>query len=188
MAPQPVLDPQAIRLPQHPGTGQTRANRATIRVASELLDRLVNETGEVMISRARVQGELAAVRGSLADLNANLERLRLQLRDMELQTETQMQSRLALARDTQQSFDPLEFDRFTRVQEITRGMAESVSDVATVQRAVDGADDQLQAQARQSRNLQRELLSTRLVDVPGGAPSLQRQRQTGALGHRGWPH
>lgn len=178
VAPQPVLDPQAIRLPQHPGAGQTRANRATIRVASELLDRLVNETGEVMISRARVQGELAAVRGSLADLNANLERLRLQLRDMELQTETQMQSRLALARDTQQSFDPLEFDRFTRVQEITRGMAESVSDVATVQRqlqrAVDGADDQLQAQARQSRNLQRELLSTRLVEFEAMAERLYR--------------
>jgi chemosensory pili system protein ChpA (sensor histidine kinase/response regulator) len=174
----PPLDPQAIRLPLHPSAGQTRTNRATIRVASELLDRLVNETGEVMISRARVQGELAAVRGSLADLNANLERLRLQLRDMELQTETQMQSRLALARDTQQAFDPLEFDRFTRVQEITRSMAESVSDVATVQRqlqrAVDGADDQLQAQARQSRNLQRELLSTRLVEFEAMAERLYR--------------
>ena len=56
----------------------------------------------------------------------NLDRLRHQLRDIELQAETQMQSRLAQARDAEASFDPLEFDRFTRVQELTRMMASSV--------------------------------------------------------------
>jgi chemosensory pili system protein ChpA (sensor histidine kinase/response regulator) len=170
--------PQGLVLPLHPVAQGVRSARATIRVATDLLDRLVNETGEVMISRVRVQGELAAVRGSLSDLSANLERLRLQLRDMELQTETQMQSRLALARDTQQAFDPLEFDRFTRVQEITRSMAESVNDVATVQRqlqrAMDGAEDQLEAQGRQSRALQRDLLSTRLVEFEAMAERLYR--------------
>jgi len=43
-----------------------------------------------------------------------------------------MQSRLELAKETQRGFDPLEFDRFTRFQEVTRLMAESVSDVSTV--------------------------------------------------------
>ncbi len=52
--------------------------------------------------------------------------------DIEVQAETQMQSRLALSKDVAAGFDPLEFDRFTRVQELTRMMAESVNDVAKV--------------------------------------------------------
>jgi chemosensory pili system protein ChpA (sensor histidine kinase/response regulator) len=79
-----------------------------------------------------------------------------------------MQSRLAQTKDTAQSFDPLEFDRFTRVQELTRMMAESVHDVATLQRnlqqAVEGVEDDLIAQARQTRELQRDLLRTRMVE------------------------
>src|SRR5256885_7209683 len=67
-----------------------------------------------------------------------------------------MQSRLALSKDSAVGFDPLEFDRFTRVQELTRMMAESVNDVATVQRNLQrdmaGAEDDLVAQGRQARS------------------------------------
>ncbi|MDP3414111.1 MAG: chemotaxis protein CheW, partial [Polaromonas sp.] len=112
------------------------------------------------------------------DLTGNLDRLRGQLRDIELQAETQMQSRLAQARDADQSFDPLEFDRFTRVQELTRMMAESVNDVATVQRTlqrtVEATEDDLIAQARQTRELQRDLLRTRMVEFEGISERLYR--------------
>ena len=140
----------------------------TVRVRSQLLDRLVNQAGEVMISRARMDAHLTQLRTSLQDLTGNLDRLRNQLRDVELQSESQMQSRLAQTKDTAQSFDPLEFDRFTRVQELTRMMAESVHDVATVQRSlqrsIEGAEDDLIAQGRQARELQRDLLRTRMVE------------------------
>lgn len=151
---------------------------AAVRVRPELLDRLVNQTGEVMITRSRMEAELVALRSSLKDLTGNLDRLRGQLRDIELQAETQMQSRLAQARDADQSFDPLEFDRFTRVQELTRMMAESVNDVATVhrnlQRAVETTEDNLIAQARQTRELQRDLLRTRMVEFEGISERLYR--------------
>lgn len=156
---------------------QVRAG-AAVRVRPELLDRLVNQTGEVMITRSRMESELVTLRGSLKDLTGNLDRLRQQLRDIELQAETQMQSRLAQARDADQSFDPLEFDRFTRVQELTRMMAESVNDVATVQRnlqrAVESTEDGLVAQARQTRELQRDLLRTRMVEFEGISERLYR--------------
>jgi chemosensory pili system protein ChpA (sensor histidine kinase/response regulator) len=140
----------------------------SVRVRSQLLDRLVNQAGEVMISRARMEARLTQLRSSLGDLTGNLERLRNQLRDIELQSESQMQSRLAQTKDSAQAFDPLEFDRFTRVQELTRMMAESVHDVATVQRnlqrSIEGAEDDLIAQGRQARELQRDLLRTRMVE------------------------
>ena len=166
-----------LTLPVAPTAVQARAG-AAVRVRPELLDRLVNQTGEVMITRARMESELVTLRGSLKDLTGNLDRLRGQLRDIELQAETQMQSRLAQARDADQSFDPLEFDRFTRVQELTRMMAESVNDVATVQRnlqrAVESTEDSLVAQARQTRELQRDLLRTRMVEFEGISERLYR--------------
>jgi chemosensory pili system protein ChpA (sensor histidine kinase/response regulator) len=166
-----------LSLPRAPTPVQVRAG-AAVRVRPELLDRLVNQTGEVMITRSRMESELVTLRGSLKDLTGNLDRLRQQLRDIELQAETQMQSRLAQARDADQSFDPLEFDRFTRVQELTRMMAESVNDVATVQRnlqrAVESTEDGLVAQARQTRELQRDLLRTRMVEFEGISERLYR--------------
>ena len=143
----------------------------TVRVRSQLLDRMVNQAGEVMITRSRLDARLGQLRGSLGELTGNLNRLRSQLRDIELQSESQMQTRLAQAKDSAQGFDPLEFDRFTRVQELTRMMAESVHDVATVQRnlqrTVEGTEDDLIAQARQARELQRDLLRTRMVEFEG---------------------
>ncbi|HUR88148.1 MAG TPA: Hpt domain-containing protein [Ramlibacter sp.] len=149
-----------------------------VRVRSQLLDRLMNQAGEVMITRSRLESELRQLRGSLTDLTGNLDRLRSQLRDMELQADAQMQTRLAQAQEAGQSFDPLEFDRYTRVQELTRMMAESVNDVATVQRniqrVVESTEDDLVAQARQTRELQRDLLRTRMVEFEGIADRLYR--------------
>jgi len=129
-----------------------------------------------MISRSRLDARLGQFRSSLGDLSGNLDRLRQQLRDIEVQAESQMQSRLALSKDSAAGFDPLEFDRFTRVQELTRMMAESVNDVATVQRnlqrAMEGAEDDLIAQGRQARELQRDLLRTRMVEFEGIAERL----------------
>ncbi len=148
-----------------------KTSNQSVRVRSQLLDRLVNQAGEVMITRSRLEVRLGQLRGSLVDLTGNLDRLRGQLRDIELQSESQMQSRLAQAKDSAQGFDPLEFDRFTRVQELTRMMAESVDDVATVhrnlQRIVEGTEDDLVAQRRQARELQRDLLRTRMVEFDG---------------------
>ena len=155
-----------------------QSSTASIRVRSQLLDRMVNQAGEVMITRSRLEAELSQLRSALGDMSGNLNRLRQQLRDIEVQAESQMQSRLAQAKESQASFDPLEFDRFTRVQELTRMMAESVNDVATVQRTlqrtVDATEDDLVAQARQTRALQRDLLRTRMVEFEGISDRLYR--------------
>jgi chemosensory pili system protein ChpA (sensor histidine kinase/response regulator) len=155
-----------------------KESRQSVRVRARLLDRLVNQAGEVMLTRTRIESELGQLRGSLGDLTGNLERLRQQLRDVEFQAETQMQSRMEQSKDSQKGFDPLEFDRFTRVQELTRMMAESVNDVATVQRSlqrtVDLTEDDLVAQARQTRDLQRDLLRTRMEEFESISDRLYR--------------
>ncbi|MGY4827872.1 Hpt domain-containing protein [Sphaerotilaceae bacterium SBD11-9] len=154
------------------------ASNAAVRVRGPLLERLVNQAGEVSITRSRIEAEVGNIRGSLGDLTDNLERLRLQLRDIEFQAETQMISRQEAAKQAHEAFDPLESDRFTRFQELTRMMAESVNDVATVQRTLtrtlETTEDELAAQARLTRDLQDDLLRTRMVEFESTSDRLYR--------------
>jgi chemosensory pili system protein ChpA (sensor histidine kinase/response regulator) len=154
------------------------AAAAAVRVRAGLLDRLVNQAGEVSIARERIAADTKALQGALNDLTESLERLRRQLRDIELHSETQIASRLESARAAGASFDPLEMDRFTRFQELTRFMAESVNDVATLQRGLQrtlqSTEDELAVQARVTRELQDDLLRTRMVEFESLADRLYR--------------
>ncbi|PAT36885.1 histidine kinase [Vandammella animalimorsus] len=146
-----------------------------VRVRSTHIDRLINQAGEIQISRSRAESRLRQLNAALEGMTVDLDRLRQQLRELEGQTESQMQSRLALGKESA-NFDPLELDRFTRVQELTRMMAETVNDVATVQRtlqaAMVGTEDDLVAQERKGRELQRDLLHTRMVEFDSVAERL----------------
>jgi chemosensory pili system protein ChpA (sensor histidine kinase/response regulator) len=148
-----------------------------VRVRADVLDRLVNQAGEVSISRSRLENEVLQIKTSLTDLTENLGRLRSQLREIEIQAETQMQSQLSMVKERER-FDPLEFDRFTRLQELTRMMAESVSDVGTVQqnlvRSLDGASRDLSAQQRMTRDLQQDLMRVRMVPFSSVSERLYR--------------
>jgi chemosensory pili system protein ChpA (sensor histidine kinase/response regulator) len=141
--------------------------KAVLRVRAEVVDRLVNEAGEVAIARSRIEGEMRALKAAMQELTDNVVRLRSQLREIDIQAESQMQSRLELAREAKREFDPLEFDRFTRFQEVTRLMAESVNDVSTVHanlvNTVDETEKALLAQARLNRDLQQDLMRVRMV-------------------------
>ena len=156
----------AATAPTSPATaGEAATPAVLLRVRADLIDRLVNEAGELAIARSRIDGSLKHVKGALYDLTDNIARLRGQLREFEIIAETGMQSRLG-GSETQQ-FDPLELDRFTRLQELTRMMAESVGDVATVQhvlmRQVESANEALAIQSRQNRELSHTLLRARMV-------------------------
>ena len=143
------------------------AGRALLRVRADIVDQLVNEAGEVAIARARVEGELRALKANLLELTNSVIRLRGQVREIELAAETQIQSRMSLASTSNEEFDPLELDRYTRFQELTRSFAEGINDVSTVQQALlknlDDADAALIAQARLSRDVQQRLFAIRTV-------------------------
>jgi chemosensory pili system protein ChpA (sensor histidine kinase/response regulator) len=184
----PAEKPRApVRRPAEPlptfGEVEQAAQKAFLRVRADVVDRLVNEAGEVSIARSRIEGEMLAFKQSLLDLTENIIRLRNQLREVEIQAESQMQSRMSLVQDDDVEFDPLEFDRFTRFQELTRMMAESVNDVSTVQqnllKNLDESEAALLQQSRMTRELQQELMHIRMVPLDSVAERLYRiVRQT----------
>ena len=162
-----------------PAAAQRAARpQSLVRVRSDVLDRLVNNAGEVSIARSRLENDLGAVKGALGDLTENVGRLRGQLREMEIAAEAQMMSRMEAEKEAGRSFDPLEFDRFSRLQELTRMLAESVSDVATLQqnivKGMDGANKGLTSQARLTRELQEDLMRVRMVPFDSASDRLYR--------------
>jgi chemosensory pili system protein ChpA (sensor histidine kinase/response regulator) len=142
-----------------------QARTPLVRVRADILDRLVNQAGEVSITRSKLENQVSTLKQSLGDFSENLARLRRQLREVEMQAESQISSRMSIS--SEREFDPLEFDRFTRLQELTRMMAESVNDVASfhesLTRTVDSATDDLTTQSRLTRDLQRDLMRVRMV-------------------------
>ncbi|WP_431478264.1 Hpt domain-containing protein [Massilia eburnea] len=187
-AAQPSLSALAARLaaaPATPGRGdEAEAAKASplVRVRADILDRLVNQAGEVSITRSRLENEVTSLRTSVSDFQENLNRLRRQLREVEMQAESQISSRMSIAGERE--FDPLEFDRFTRLQELTRMMAESVNDVASFHegliRSIDGATGDLTQQARMTRDLQRDLMRVRMVPFNSVSERLFRVARQGA--------
>ncbi len=146
-----------------------RERQALLRVNADLIDRFVNEAGELAIARSRVDLELQAFKKALLDLNDNVARMKVQLREIEIGAESQIQSRIKEAENLGEQFDPLEFDRFSRMQELTRFMAESLNDVVTLQQSlaknIDEADSALLQQSRLNRDLQQGLMGVRLVPL-----------------------
>ncbi len=154
-----------------------------LRLRADVLDRLINEAGEVSIMRSRMDREMQNFKQSSTDLTDSISRLRGYLRELEIEAETQLQSRMSLLQEANETFDPLEFDRFTRLQELTRMMAESVNDVATIQHGLllnlDQTDAALQQQNRMNRELQQGLMGVRMLPFATISERLQRiVRQT----------
>ena len=159
-------------------------NSQYLRMRADALDRLINDAGEISITRSRIDREVSGVKRSSNDLTESVTRLRTYLRELEIEAETQMQSRLSILQETNETFDPLEFDRFTRLQELTRMIAESVNDVATIQHnmltILGQSEAALQQQDRMNRDLQQTLLNVRMLPFKQISERLHRVvRQTG---------
>ena len=173
-----------------PGTSQEVAAtdrpvqhvQASLRIRALELDHLLDQSSEVLLIRARMQSRTDVLLQSLETMAHNASRLREQLRELELQSELQMQSRSSALHTDASVLDPLELDRFTRLQEIARMMAESHDDLGTVQKSLrDGLaelDRDLALQNRQSREMHQDILAMRLVafdDIAGRLYAVVRQ-------------
>ncbi|TAM23286.1 MAG: response regulator [Rhodanobacter sp.] len=158
-----------------PGTQQEQ-----IRVRAELLDNLVNHAGEVAIYRSRLEQQVSGYRFNLVELDQTVQRLRSQLRMLEIETEAQIIARYQHEHREagMATFDPLELDRFSQLQQYSRALAESVSDLVSIQSMLDEltrqAETLLIQQSRVSSELQEGLLRTRMLPFDTMVPNLRR--------------
>ena len=156
-----------------------------VRVLAELLDQLVNNAGEVSIYRARLEQHNKTVQNDLQELNDTISRLRKQLRALELETEAQIRSRHERESESRryQDFDPLEMDRYSTLQQLSRALSETINDLSSIGETLSDqtrdADTLMLQQARVTNDLQDGLLRSRMVPFNRQASRLQRVvRQT----------
>lgn len=162
-----------------------RVQHEQIRIRADLLDNLVNHAAELSILRSRIEQKITAFKFNLVEMEHTGSRLRDQLRRLEIETEAQILFRYAESNQMhEQDFDPLELDRFTQMQQLSRSLLESVSDIASIQNLLQSlvreSEILLVQQARANTDLQESLLRTRMVQFSVVLPRLRRiLRQTG---------
>ncbi|MCK6370825.1 MAG: response regulator, partial [Gammaproteobacteria bacterium] len=157
--------------------------RESARVDSALLDHLLNNAGELSIFQSRLSQQVSLIQFNLEELGATVIRLREQLRKLEMETEAQIRFRHQEEPGARADFDPLELDRYSTIQQLSRSLAETTTDVNSLkdllQNMARDAEALLVQQSRTATELQDGLMRTRMVPFQQHAPRLARLvRQT----------
>ncbi|BDB22465.1 sensor histidine kinase [Pseudomonas sp. CYM-20-01] len=161
-----------------------------VKISAELLDDLVNLAGETSIFRGRIEQQVNDARIALTEVETTLERMRDQLRRLDTETQGRILSRQQAEAERlgYEEFDPLEMDRHSQLQQLSRALSESASDLLdlkdTLERRNEDAHGLLQQQARINTELQEGLMRTRMVPFERMLPRLKRivRQVAGELG------
>ena len=151
-----------------------------VKVAAEELENLVNLAGETSIFRGRIEQQVTDAQAALAEMATTIERMRDQLRRLDVETQGSLLSReqVQAERLGYEDFDPLEMDRHSQLQQLSRALFESASDLMDLKETLDarGTDAQtlLLQQARVNTDLQEGLMRTRMVPFERLMPRLKR--------------
>jgi chemosensory pili system protein ChpA (sensor histidine kinase/response regulator) len=147
------------------------------RIDADLLEDLLNAAGEISIYHSRLTQQISSIEFHVDELEQTISRLREQLRKLEIETEAQIMhghQDTLVARD----FDPLELDRYSNIQQLSRALAESASDLGSLkdllQSLTTEAESLLVQQSRVTAELQDGLMRTRMVPFERNVPRLTR--------------
>ncbi len=161
-----------------PGRAQT-GRVENLRVPSALIDELVNYAGEISIFRSRLEQQISVFRNNVGEVDETVIRLRDQLRKLEMETEAQILARYEREHGpADEMFDPLELDRYSTIQQLSRALAESVNDLTSLTGILDDATRQsetlLMQQSRVNTELQEGLMQARMVSFNTLLPRFRR--------------
>ncbi|MBW0961609.1 hypothetical protein KX778_24160, partial [Escherichia coli] len=127
---------------------------------------------------------------TLGEMESTIERVRDQLRRLDTETQAQILSRhqADAERAGYEEFDPLEMDRYSQLQQLSRALFESASDLLDLKETLAAknrdAETLLLQQARVNTELQEGLMRTRMVPFDRLVPRLRRivRQVAGELG------
>lgn len=167
-----------------------RTGLDTVKVPAELLEEMVNLSGETSIIRGRLEQQVNDGQVALNEMQTTLERMRDQLRRLDTETQGRMHSRHYSEAEgaAYDEFDPLEMDRHSHLQALSRALFESASDLLDLKTTLAArnkdAHSLLQKQARVHTQLQEGLMGTRMVPFERVLPRLKRvvRQVAGELG------
>nr|WP_169733728.1 Hpt domain-containing protein [Alkanindiges illinoisensis] len=163
-------------------TEQASSNEM-IRVSASLMEKMINLAGENAINRGRIEMGVNNIGFVLDEMGLTIARLAEQLRRMEGELESQILARHEQERGQYTDFDPLEMDQYSSLNQLSKSLAESASDLVdfknTLTDKIRDTENLLLQQSRIQSELQDGLMNSRLVPFSRMLPRLQRVvRQT----------
>lgn len=150
-----------------------------VKVSAQLLDELVNLAGETSISRGRAEEQISELVFSLDEMQITVDRLQEQVRRLDMETEQQILYRQEqVESEGLEGFDPLEMDRYSQLQQLSRSLLESSSDLVDIKSTLaDKSRDMetlLVQQSRINTELQEGLMRSQMVPFARMVPRLRR--------------
>ncbi len=166
-----------------------RTQQEMVRVDAHLLEGLVSLAGENSIVRARIEQGVSDFSSALEEMETTIERLREQLRRLEIETQTQILYDPEHADGPDyENVDALEMDRYPELQQLSRDLSESASDMLDLKDTLlfkaRESETLLIQQARINTELQEGFMRTRMVPFSRLLPRLRRivRQVSGELG------
>ncbi|MDH0564351.1 Hpt domain-containing protein [Acinetobacter courvalinii] len=170
-------------------TERIEQNNEMIRVSAEVIEKMIDLSGENAINRSRIEMDLGQLGGTLTEMELAIKRLADQLRRMEGELESQIIARHGREDARYADFDPLEMDQYSSLNQLSKSLAESASDLVdfktTLSEKIRDTEGLLLQQSRIQAEIQESLMRTRLVPFSRLLPRLQRiVRQTASALNR----
>ncbi|MCU4578118.1 Hpt domain-containing protein [Acinetobacter courvalinii] len=170
-------------------TERIEQNNEMIRVSAEVIEKMIDLSGENAINRSRIEMDLGQLGGTLTEMELAIKRLADQLRRMEGELESQIIARHGGEDARYADFDPLEMDQYSSLNQLSKSLAESASDLVdfktTLSEKIRDTEGLLLQQSRIQAEIQESLMRTRLVPFSRLLPRLQRiVRQTASALNR----
>ena len=138
-----------------------------VRVDAQLLDEMIAMTGETAIMRSRMENVISEAEFSLNELTRVAARIAEQMRRLDSETEAQLLYRREQQGEDDTHFDPLEMDRFTEIQQLSRQISEAIDDLKNLQDTLSQDNIILRNLSTQQgiiqRGIQDHLLTTQLM-------------------------
>ena len=138
-----------------------------VRVDAQLLDEMIAMTGETAIMRSRMENIISEADFNLNELTRVAARIAEQMRRLDGETEAQLLYRREQQGEDDTHFDPLEMDRFTEIQQLSRQISEAIDDLKNLQDTLSQDNIILRNLSTQQgiiqRGIQDHLLTTQLM-------------------------
>ncbi|MGO1159702.1 Hpt domain-containing protein [Acinetobacter lwoffii] len=164
-------------------SGSSDSNNEMIRISADLVEKMIDLSGENSINRSRIEMDLGQLGNTLNEMELAIKRLADQLRRMEGELESQIIAKHGSENSRYADFDPLEMDQYSSLNQLSKSLAESASDLvdfkSTLADKIRETEGLLLQQSRIQAEIQESLMRTRLVPFDRMLPRLQRiVRQT----------
>ena len=178
----PRDDAEKAKTPRDEGP-QPVGGRGALRIDYNVLDKLSDVITGTTVARAHMEEEAGGLKNLLVGLRERITLMTEQLDEFSLEVDAQIDAGAKQGEASDKKGDPLEMDRYSRLQQYPRLMAEELDGLRSLQAGlvshINRIEDSLHSQVASQTEMQQEVMQIRLVPFAELVPQLRQVvRQT----------